>query len=85
VIIYNQEPVEVLRVAKADSAFVQAVAHADTAGVEQLLDADFTWTSADGAVHSWSEVVHQLPKTAIASEKDEESQVFRMAFRPLSR
>ena len=74
--LYNQEPVEVLRVAKADFQFVQAVAHADTAGVEKVLDADFTWTSADGAVHSRSEVLHQLPKTAILNEKDEESRVF---------
>ena len=73
---FNQDPVEVLRVAKADWAFVHAVAAADTAGVEKLLDADFTWTSADGAVHRRSEVLHQLPTTAIPNERDEESRVF---------
>ena len=84
--LYNQEPVEVLRVAEADFQFVQAVAHSDTAGVEKVLDADFTWTSADGAVHSRSEVLHQLPKTAILNEKDEESlESSRMAFWPMSR
>jgi hypothetical protein len=74
--LYKPEPVEVLGVAEADAAFVQVLAHADRAGVENLLDADFTWTTANGAVHTRSEILQQLPKTALTSEKDAESRVF---------
>ena len=73
---FGQEPVAVVGVSNADAAFVQAVAHQDRAGVEKLLDADFTWISADSGVSTRSEILQQLPKTAIASEKDAESRVF---------
>jgi hypothetical protein len=74
--LYKRGPVEVLGVAEADAAFVQALARTDRAGVENLLDADFTWTTANGAVQTRSEILQQLPKTAITSEKDAESRVF---------
>ena len=63
-------------VAAADSAFAQAITRGDRAGVKKFLDADFTWTSADGATHPRAEVLRQLPKAAIASERDAESPVF---------
>jgi hypothetical protein len=74
--LYKRGPVEVLGVAEADAAFVQALARTDRAGVENLLDADFTWTTANSAVQTRSEILQQLPKTAITSEKDAESRVF---------
>jgi hypothetical protein len=60
---------------QADAAFVQAVAARDRASFEKRLDADFTWTTADGAVQTRPQVLQHL-KTAIASEKDGESRVF---------
>lgn len=61
---------------QADTALIQAVTARDRAAIEKFLDADFTWTSADGAVQTRSEVLQQSPQTAIASEKDAESRVF---------
>jgi hypothetical protein len=60
----------------ADAVFVKTVAARDRAAFEKLLDADFTWTTVDGAVQTRSEVLQHLPKTAIASEKNTESRVF---------
>ncbi|HLK50047.1 MAG TPA: DUF4440 domain-containing protein [Bryobacteraceae bacterium] len=70
---HNQKAADV---AAADAAFVQAIAHADTAGVEKFLDAGFTWTRADGTVHPRLEVLHRLPKAAIPNERNEETRVF---------
>jgi hypothetical protein len=61
---------------KADAALSAAITARDPAALGDLLDANFTWTGADGAVRTRSEVMRQLPKTAIASERDAESRVF---------
>jgi Domain of unknown function (DUF4440) len=52
----------------ADHQFVRALASANTAALEKLLDADFTWTSADGERHSRSEVLKTLPKPLLGDE-----------------
>ncbi len=54
---------------QADRAFVQAAAKADKAGLEQLLDADFTWTDFEGKTANKTQVLGALPKTAIADEQ----------------
>jgi len=63
--LYNPDPVALLGLASADISFVQAVAHGGTAGVEKLLDADFTWTDAGGKVQSRTQVVREIPKPLI--------------------
>jgi len=55
---------------RADRAFVQAVAKEDKAALEQLLDADFTWTDFEGKTASKSRVLEGLPKVAIADEQE---------------
>jgi hypothetical protein len=61
---------------QSDAAFAAAVPASDGPALEKLLDADFTWTTADGAVQTRSEVLRQLPKIAIPSERDAESRIF---------
>lgn len=55
-------------VPQADREFVQAAAKGDSAAVAKLLDADFTWTDADGKTLSRSEVLGALPKPALGDE-----------------
>ncbi len=43
-----------------------AIATADRAALEKLLDADFTWTNTGGKVLSRAQVLAKLPPTAIA-------------------
>src|SRR6516225_5602390 len=75
--LYNPEPVAVLALARADLAFVQAVAHADAAGVERLLDNDLTWTDASGKVQSRAQVLRQNPKQLIKPDtKDAETRTY---------
>lgn len=52
----------------ADRAFVQDVAKADTTAVGSFLDADFTWTDANGKTLSRGQVLENLPKPSIADE-----------------
>lgn len=54
---------------QADRAFVQALAKADKAALEELLDADFAWTDFDGKTASKAQVLQNLPKPAIANEQ----------------
>jgi hypothetical protein len=61
---------------RADAAFVQAAVNHDQVTLKKLVDADFTWTNADGAVQTRSRVLQELPKIVIPSEKDAESRVF---------
>ena len=66
---------------KADRAFAQAVANADKSALEKLLDADFTWTSADGRIQTKAQVLRELPKAAIPNatitgRKDVESKAY---------
>jgi hypothetical protein len=53
---------------QADREFVQVVAKGDTASVAKLLDADFTWTDADGKTFSRADVLSALPKPALGNE-----------------
>jgi len=54
---------------QADRAFVQAVAKADKAALEPLLDVDFTWTDSEGKTATKSQVLQNPPKVAIANEQ----------------
>jgi len=61
---------------QADTAFVQAVAKADTSALEKLLAADFAWTNAEGKVQTKAQVLRELPKAAIANAKNAESKAY---------
>jgi hypothetical protein len=52
----------------ADASFVRAVAKADPTTLDHLLDADFTWTDANGQTFTRAQVLQQVPKPAIADE-----------------
>ena len=56
------------RALAADHAFVEAAAKSDTAALDKLLDARFTWTDASGKTLSRQEVLQQAPKPAITDE-----------------
>ena len=51
-----------------DSEFVQAAAKDDKAAVGKLLDADFTWTDADGKTRARADVLKSLPTPALGNE-----------------
>jgi len=53
---------------ESDHEFVQAASKGDTAAVGRLVDADFTWTDADGKTRSRSEVLDSLPTPALGNE-----------------
>jgi Domain of unknown function (DUF4440) len=53
---------------QADHEFAQAAAKGDSAAVGRLLDADFTWTDAEGKTLSRAEVLNALPKPALGDE-----------------
>jgi hypothetical protein len=55
--------------ARADRVFVEAVAKADKAALETLLDTDFTWTDFEGRTSSKVAALRSLPKVAIADEE----------------
>jgi hypothetical protein len=55
-------------VLQADREFVQAAVKRDTATLGKILDADFTWTDADGKTRTRSEVLDSLPTPALGSE-----------------
>jgi hypothetical protein len=55
-------------VLQADHEFVQAAAKGDTAAVGKVLDADFTWTDADGKTSARAEVLASLPTPALGNE-----------------
>jgi hypothetical protein len=55
--------------AQADRSFMQAVAKADKAALETLLDADFSWTDFEGKTSTKAQVLGGLPKTAVAGEQ----------------
>src|SRR5438477_12116456 len=60
--------VEEASVLQADGEFVQTAAKGDSASVAKLLDADFTWTDAEGKTFSRVEVLGALPKPALGDE-----------------
>jgi hypothetical protein len=53
---------------QADHEFVQAVGKGDAAAVGKVLDADFTWTDADGKTRTRAEVLTSLPTPALGNE-----------------
>ena len=55
-------------VLQADHEFVQAADKGDTAAVGKVLDADFTWTDADGKTRARAEVLASLPTPALGDE-----------------
>lgn len=55
---------------QTDITFVQAVAKADKPALEELLDADFTWTDFEGKTQTKTQVLRDLPKPAITSGND---------------
>jgi len=55
-------------VLQTDHDFVQAAAKADKATVAKLLDADFTWTDADGRSRARTQVLGSIPSPALGSE-----------------
>ncbi len=55
-------------VLQADHDFVQAAGKGDTATVGRVLDADFTWTDADGKTRTRAEVLTSVPTPALGNE-----------------
>lgn len=55
-------------VLQTDHDFVQAAAKADKAMVAKLLDADFTWTDADGRSRARTQVLGSIPSPALGNE-----------------
>jgi len=53
---------------QADREFVQATAKGDAPAVGKVLDADFTWTDADGKTRTRREVLDALPTPALGDE-----------------
>jgi hypothetical protein len=59
-------------VTQVDRAFVQAAAKGDSAAIGKMLDADFTWTDADGKTLTREEVLRSLPKDTLGDESGAE-------------
>jgi hypothetical protein len=59
-------------VIQADRGFVEAVAKGDAAGLGKMLDAEFTWTDADGKTMTGKEVLRAVPKDALGDESGAE-------------
>ena len=55
-----------------DRQFVKAVASGESASVAKFLDKDLTWTDAQGATVSTTEVAHALPSPALGDESGAE-------------
>jgi hypothetical protein len=55
-------------VMEVDHAFVQAVVNGDTAATRKMLDAEFTWTDAEGKTLTGEEVLRSVPKDALGDE-----------------
>jgi hypothetical protein len=59
-------------VMQVDRAFVQAAAKGDAAAIGKMLDAEFTWTDADGKTLTREEVLRAVPKDALGDESGAE-------------
>src|ERR1700720_4329961 len=57
-------------VSQADHAFVQAAAKQDSEEIGKLLDADFTWTNAEGKTITRAEVLSSVPTSPMGDESD---------------
>jgi hypothetical protein len=60
----------------ADAALMRAVAGADQSALANLLDADFTWTSAAGVVQTKAQVLREAPRMAITTPDNPASKAF---------
>jgi hypothetical protein len=60
---------------QADGAFVRAITTANTSDLENLLDADFTWTTGAGVVQTRAQVLQQ-PRMAITTTGKMDSKVY---------
>jgi hypothetical protein len=54
----------------ADREFVQALAKSNQAAIEKLLDAEFTWTDANGKTITRAEMLASIPTPIITDETD---------------
>jgi hypothetical protein len=61
---------------RADADFGRAVAMGDKPALEKLLDAEFTWTSAEGKVQTKAQALRELPRPAITDAKNAESKAY---------
>jgi len=59
----------------ADREFVQAAAKGDTAALDRLLDADFTWTDATGKTLTRAQVLSSAPIPALGNESGAHQQL----------
>jgi hypothetical protein len=57
-------------VLRADRELVRALHAANRAGVEKLLDSNFTWISTDGRNQSREDILRALPKPIVGDEAD---------------
>jgi len=55
---------------QADREFVRAAAKGDKEAVGKLLDADFTWTDAQGQSYTKSETLTALPQLKVSDASD---------------
>jgi hypothetical protein len=55
-------------VMQVDHAFVQAAAKGDAAAVGKMVDAEFTWTDAEGKTLTAEEVLRAVPKDPLGDE-----------------
>jgi hypothetical protein len=60
-------------VVQADRAFVQAAAKRDAAAIGKMLDAEFTWTDAEGKTLTAADVLRGVPKVALGDESGAEA------------
>jgi hypothetical protein len=59
-------------VMQSDRAFVQAAAKGDAGALGKMLDAEFTWTDAEGKTLTAEEVLRAVPKDALGDESGAE-------------
>ena len=59
-------------VLQTDRAFVDAAAKGDATTIGKMLDAEFTWTDADGKTLTREEVLRAVPKDALGDESGAE-------------
>jgi hypothetical protein len=76
--LVDPPPAEDPALTAVDSAFAQALAKVDMDGTLNALDADLTWTDADGRTLTREQVAVKLPTPAIADEGG--AQVRRFAY-----
>ena len=59
-------------VIQVDKAFVQAAAKGDAAAIGKMVDAEFTWTDAEGKTLTAAEVLRAVPKDTLGDESGAE-------------